>query len=237
MSGYFGLATAALFTLGAVASTCRGGEPVTVTKAAGVVSVQADDAVAGGRLPVRIVAKNLGDRPTRLANTDIKVYGSDGTTLKLVTLDELISELAGSVRRDGSQSRFTVEHQQADYSQNESAALRDTSGGLVQGSQNGAAAMTNGSRPAQLDSQGGRSNKSLDSATQQQIAALRAGVLQNVDIAPGQIAGGQIVVDVHKQAGRVANSLRLEVQFNGEQYELAVVIPEAQHTTAAPIPH
>jgi len=60
---------------------------------------------------------------------------------------------------------------------------------------------------------------------QQQIADLSAAILQPVQVAPAAAVGGQVVTQKIKFGRKEERSLRVVVEFNGEQHEFAFAAP------------
>jgi hypothetical protein len=64
-----------------------------------------------------------------------------------------------------------------------------------------------------------------DPAIQQQIADLKAALLQPLSIAPKAAAGGQVVTQKLKLKRQDDRTLRVVVDFNGERHELSFTAP------------
>jgi hypothetical protein len=68
-------------------------------------------------------------------------------------------------------------------------------------------------------------SKEATAKTKQQVAALKAGILQTLSIEPRSAAGAQIVTEKLNFAVNEERILRVTVEFNGDRHELTVPVP------------
>ncbi len=191
----------------------------------GVVSIVPDPALANGRLLIRVVAFNRGSAPAPLSDTAIHVTTAAGKPVALVGVDQLIKELTVARRTDAFNNSMMSAHQPDSFSHNTNSAMRDSAGNVVEGNYGGANSGTNGAISYASRTGVDVVPKVLDADTQKQIAALKAGILQTLTIVPGAAAGAQIVTEKLRFGRKDERTLKLAVEFNGEQYEFVVPVP------------
>jgi hypothetical protein len=136
----------------------------------------------------------------------------------ILSLDLLIAEVTGD-----DPTRDERSHQTSNYSRPQTSTSRsgelDVSG--ITGASDAIGRSVSGNSRS-------RSKKADDPQVQQQVDALRAGILQTASIAPNQAGGGQIVTGKIKFGRKDEKSLRVTVSFNGEQHEFAFDAPPAK---------
>lgn len=230
----FSLALALLAALSAAlaATTTLRADPAPIavgelkaTHDRGVVSIVPDPALANGRLLIRVVAFNRGAAPAPLSDSAVHISTAGGKPVALVTVDQLIKELMAAQRGNASNNATMTAPQQDSFSQNTNSVMRDSTGNVVEGNYGGASGGVNGVSSYASRTAADAAPKLLDADTQKQVAALKAGVLQTLTIAPGAAAGAQIVTEKLKFGRKDERSLKLAIDFNGEQYEFVVPVP------------
>ncbi|MGR4864302.1 hypothetical protein [Caulobacter sp. LARHSG274] len=193
-------------------------EGLTSTLPGGVISIQADPVLSSGRLVLRVVALNRGGAPAAFSDKDIQLYTAAGQPVALLSLQTLIAEVSkpsgpvgGAPTNYGGPALATGQDGRLDVS-GFSGANNAVAGGLTTQTQ------------AQIASSG----RKLSKADQAQVDALRAAILQPIQIAPGQAAGGQIVSEKLKFDRKAPRDLKLVVHFNGETHGFAFTAPPAR---------
>jgi hypothetical protein len=191
---------------------------LTSTLDKGIVSIMTDPVLTDGRLILKVVAHNPTSEPLHLSGSDVHVFTAAGKAVSILSLDDLIAEVKGP----GSES--TVVHESSNYSRPQTSTTRtgelDVTG------------ITGGSdvvgRAVAERSSSGANAPANDPAVQQQVDALRAGILQTVTVEPGKATGGQLVTGKIKFARKEEKVLRVVVEFNGEQHEFNFEAPPAK---------
>jgi hypothetical protein len=195
----------------------------TSTKDRGVVSIVPDAALSQGRLVLKIVAFNRTREPAAFGDADVKIVTAAGKPVGLVPLDQLIAEVSpgsGSKRR-----RSSGDHNPADYSHPPIAPGQSGAGEPDVSGYTGASNPTGGVISAHTDV--GANASAAEGRDNEQVAALRAGILHSMIIPSATALGGQVVSEKLKFSRKEERSLRVHVDFNGEQHEF-VVVPPAQ---------
>lgn len=191
--------------------------PMTVTKASGEVSIVPQPSLVNGELILKVVALNQSQKPATFGPQDIQITTADGKTVPVMTLDALIALVKDDARAGAT----------APASYNPSYA----SGPATTYSQSGAPDVhnfTGSSAPisGQINPEAPVGNARVDSAAlEQQIASLKAGILQDVTIGPGEVKGGEVVSHPIRFHWREKHTLRITVRFNGEQYDFEMAAP------------
>jgi hypothetical protein len=191
----------------------------------GIVTIVPDSALANGRLLIRVVAFNRGTAPAPLSDSSVHISTVAGTPVALVPVDQLVKELIASRRADASNNSMRNAHQQDSFSQNPNSVMRDSTGNAVEGNYGGASGGVSGVSSYASRSGADAEPKVQDADTQKQIAALKAGILQTLTIAPAAAAGAQIVTEKLKFGRKDERTLKLAIDFNGEQYDFVVPVP------------
>jgi hypothetical protein len=191
---------------------------LTSTLDKGIVSIMTDPVLTDGRLILKVVAHNPTSEPLHLGAGDVRVLTAAGKPVSILSLDDLIAEAKGT----GSGRK--VAHESSSYSRPQTSTTRtgelDVTG-MTGGSDVVGRAVTEGTSAAADAS-------TNDPAVQQQIEALKAGILQTVTVEPGKAAGGQLVTGKIKFSRKEERVLRVVVGFNGEQHEFNFEAPPAK---------
>ncbi|MBB6094873.1 hypothetical protein HNQ60_003760 [Povalibacter uvarum] len=190
------------------------------TKEKGIVSIMTDPVLSGGRLVLKIVALNPTAQPLQLRAEDVHVFTAAGKEVPLMSLDALIAEAKGEQR--ASQSMDSA-HQASNYSRPQTST--SNSGELNVTGITGA-----NDAVGRAVSQRSRSETDgpVDPAVQQQVDALKAGILQTREVPPGKADGAQVVTDKIKFGRKEEKALRVVVSFNGEDHEFNFEAPPAK---------
>lgn len=181
----------------------------------GSITLAADGPPTGMRLAVRLAAYNRGATPASLASADVAVATAGGATLRLVPLQQLEAEARASLGQPGG-GLF-----QAQSTRNDNAAIHDSTGNVVEGAYGGAAAGPSPAEQAVREQQLEQSNPRLA----QQLSALRAGILQSMDVPPGHAAGALLVIDKVRFGRKDARTLIVTVRFNGDVHRIELPVP------------
>lgn len=205
--------------LAATATSATASIGLKSTKEKGIVSIMTDPTLSGGRLVLKIVALNPSSQPLQLRAQDVRVFTAAGKDVPLMSLDALIAEAKGEHRAHS----MDPAHQASSYSR-PSTSTSNTGEldvtGITGASDAVGRAVTQRTRS--------EPEGSVDPAIQQQIDALKAGILQTREIPPGKADGAQIVTDKIKFGRKEERALRVVVTFNGEEHEFKFEAPPAK---------
>jgi len=215
------LAMCVAFSVAAYAATETAPAALSSTKERGVVSIVPDATLSQGRLVLKVVAFNRTREPAAFGAADVKILTAAGTPVGLVPLEQLIDDVA---KAPGSKRRVsTADHNPADYSHPQIPTGPGGAGEPDVSGYTGGGNPTSGVVSAHTNV--GSPESPADARLREQIDALRAGILQSAIIPSGTAAGGQVVSEKLKFGRKEAHSLRVLVEFNGEQHEFTVVPP------------
>lgn len=199
-------------------------EPYTSTKDKGVVSIVPDPVLSDGRLLLKVVAFNRTKEPVSFGSNDVRIFTAAGATVPLLSLEHLIEEAkAGSASSAATRSMDTA-YQPSTYGRR--SMPRTGTGEIDVSGAAGADDVFNRQMSARATARA--TPGSSDEELQQQIASLKAGILQPQSIAPATAAGGQVVTDKLKFSRKQERALRVVVDFNGEQHEFNFPAPPAR---------
>ena len=213
-----GLGYAALSVAVAATATSESASiGLTSTRDKGAVSIMTDPVLSNGRLVLKVAAHNQSDQPQQLHADDVHVFTAAGKPVGILSLDQLIAEVKGT---GSTGPGSTDSHQASSYSRPTTSTNR--TGELDVTGITGASGTVSQSVPER------RRAPVDDAATQAQVDALKAGILQTQTIAPSSASGGQIVTEKIKFARKDEHALRVVVDFNGEQHEFNFAAPPAK---------
>lgn len=184
---------------------------ITSTKAASAVSISADPALSDGRLVLRIAAQNRTQAPVRFGPASVTIATAGGEPIAIRPLDALIADARGEGGGDHGSVSGTAE----------SPAMTTTNSG-----QRDVSGYTGGMGATVASSGRKRKPKVPDAATEAQIAALRAGILADTSIAPGQVAAGQLVSEKIRFRDKRKRGLTVTVNVAGETHSFVFDAPE-----------
>ena len=195
--------------------------PLSSTKDRGVVSIVPAPALSQGRLVLKVVAFNRTRAPAAFSDADVKIVTAAGKPVALVPIDQLIAEVT---KASGSKRRLaSSDHNPADYSHPQMATGTSGAGEPDVSGYTGANNPTSGVVSSHTDV--GDSGSPADGRQNEQVTALRAGILHQMIIPSATAAGGQVVSEKLKFTRKEERSLHVTVEFNGEQHEFTVVPP------------
>ena len=194
-------------------------EGLVSTLPGGVISIKADPVLSNGRLVLRVAAFNNGTAPAVINPADIKLFTAAGQPVALMSLDQLIAEVAspaparptGSATGYGGPAIATGQDGRMDVS-GFSGANQTVAGGLS----------------SQVQSQIATPGRKLSKADQTQVDGLKAAILQPTPVEPGKAVGGQIVSEKLKFDRDGSRELKMLVRFNGEKHGFIFTAPPAR---------
>jgi len=195
--------------------------PMTSTKTQGEVSILVEPRLAGGELILKVVALNRSQQPAAFGPEDIEVSTADGKAVPVMSLDALIAqakadaETAGTVRPGSYNSSYT----------SGPATTRNQFGQPDVHNFSGNSAPLGGQINPEAPVEGTQSD---GAAVEPQIASLKAAILQDIAIPPGEVKGGEVVAGPIRFHWREKHTLRIEVRFNGERHEFELPAPAEQ---------
>jgi hypothetical protein len=207
------------------ASTAVPVPPIKSAHAHGTVVLAPDPSLTGGRLVMRLVAYNGNSEPSELTPAAIHISTPAGETVPLVPLDQLLREASEVKRSKATRGPTTSDVMPGSFSQDSGSAMRDSTGSLVHGVNGGVNTAGADRVPYAAPAGDAVDSKESQAKRKEQLAALKAGILQTLSIAPHTAAGAQIVTDKLKFAANEERVLHVKVDFNGEQHELRVPVP------------
>jgi hypothetical protein len=138
----------------------------------------------------------------------------------LLTVDQLIAEARGG---PSAERTMNSAHQSSNYSRPTTSTTR--SGEL---DVTGVTGSTDAIGRSVAERSSARPATKSDPATEAQVEALKAGILQSIQIAPGKAAGAQVVTEKLKFARKDPHVLRVVVAFNGDSHEFEFEAPPAK---------
>jgi hypothetical protein len=183
----------------------------------GVVELVSDPTLVGGRLMIKVVAFNRDRTPASFGPDNVKVFTAAGQPVPLIPLEKLEAQAHASNSSRGDRS-VDVFGAGGSPVMGRDAAGRPDVGNYTGGS--GSMGVTLSSRAHRPVDSGAD-----DAKVQQQIADLRAAILQPLTVAPASAAGGEVVTQTIKFGRKEARALRVVVDFNGEQHEFNFTAP------------
>jgi hypothetical protein len=194
------------------------GAAMTSAKTLGEISIVPGPTLVNGGLILKVVALNEAQKPASFGPEDIQISTADGKAVPIKSLDALIAQVKANAppgaAASGSYSSSYTGGPTTTYSQNGQPDVHNFTGSSqsLSGQVNPEAPVSTGTAAA-------------SAALQQQIASLKAGILQDVTIAPGEVKGGELVTQRIRFRWREKHTLRITVSFNGEQHEFELQAP------------
>jgi hypothetical protein len=205
----------------ATAADAPGAPPgvMTSSKTLGEVSIAPVPQLVNGELILKVVARNQSQKPAIFGPEDLRISTADGKAVAIMSLDALIAQVKaaaqGAPASSGSYGSSYTPGPAMTYNQSGQPDVHNFRGG--------GAAMG-----AQADPEAPAAAAPAEAgALQAQIASLRAGVLQDVTIAPGEVKGGEIITRPLRFHWREKHTLRIAVRFNGEEHDFDLPAPPA----------
>lgn len=193
------------------------GAVLTSTKASGEVSIVPEPKLVNGELLLKVVALNQSQKAATFGPEDIAITTAGGKAVPIMSLDALVAQVKAQAQASpggsGSYNPSYTPGPATTYNQYGQPDIHNFRGGSQP-----LGGQVNPEAPA------GGTRVSI-AALAQQIASLRAGILQDVTIAPGDVKGGEIVTERIKFHWREKHTLHIKVSFNGEQYDFDLPAP------------
>ena len=214
MKRMFAIVTAVAAT--AVWAATPAGAPMTSTKTAGQISIVPEPKLVNGELILKVVALNSAQKPATFGPEDIQVSTADGKTVPIMSVDALIAQVKASARGDQGGSGYN-----SSYTSGPAATFNKSGQPDVHNFTGSSAPIGSEINPEAPVRTGPADNPALE----QQIANLKAGILQDVTIAPGDVQGGEIVTERIRFHWREKHTLRIAVHFNGEEHDFELPAP------------
>lgn len=189
---------------------------ITSTQAATAVSVSADPQLSDGRLVLRIAAQNRTSAPLAFGPANIRVTLA-GKPVALIPLDRLIADvrIAAGLAQESDVTLDNAGSQAAPPILTNNSGQKDVSGYTGNMGASSAAPIrvrrTKKVAPAEV------------AAAEAQIAGLKAGILTDRSIAPGEIAAGQVVTEKLRR-GR-DRAVELSITIGGETHSFKFDAP------------
>jgi hypothetical protein len=187
---------------------------MTSTKTAGAVSISADPALSDGRLVLRVAAQNRTQAPVAFGPASVRITAAAGESITIRPLAALIAEARSAA---GMEEPGAVSVVAAPAITTNNAGQKDVSG-YTGGMGTVVAQGTRKRKPRPADI----------AAAEQQIAALKAGILADAMIAPGQLAAGQLVTEKIRFPGKRERGLVVTVTLAGEEHSFRFDAPADQ---------
>ncbi|KRC78223.1 hypothetical protein [Sphingomonas sp. Root241] len=187
---------------------------ITSTKTASAVSISADPALSDGRLVLRVAAQNRTRAPVPFGPASVRITTAAGESVAIRPLAALIAEVRSAAGMEESGSVSVVA---APAIMTNNSGQKDVSG-YTGGMGNVVAQGTHKRKPRPADV----------AAAEKQIAALKAGILADATIAPGQLAAGQLVTEKIRFPGKRERGLVVTVSLAGEEHSFRFDAPAGQ---------
>lgn len=187
---------------------------MTSTKAASAVSISADPALSDGRLVLRVAAQNRTRAPVAFGPASVRIATAAGESITIRPLESLIAEVRSAA---GMEEPGSVSVVAAPAITTNNAGQKDVSG-YTGGMGNVVAQGTRKRKPRPAEV----------AAAEKQIAALKAGILADTTIAPGQLAAGQLVTEKIKFRNKRERGLVVTVSLAGEEHSFRFDAPADQ---------
>ena len=193
-------------------------------KSKSAVSVMAEPSLSDGRLVLRVAAMNRTGEPLEFGPENLTLTTADGKPVEWIPIERLINDVkaAHGIRVDNTPSTELPTTYSSPTMPTNQAGEVDVSG--YTGSMGVAGSEFNSRRAAD---EGPRKKIDADKLAQaeQQIAGLRAGILQESSVAPNEIASGRIVSEQLKFGRKDSRDLRLTIQLDGEEHSFLFTAP------------
>jgi hypothetical protein len=204
----------------AVNTTAAAVEGLSSTHDHGVVKLVSDPTLVGGRLMIKVVAFNRDRAPASFGPDNVKVFTAAGQPVLLVPLEKLEAEAHASNSSRGDRSVDVFGAGGSPVTGRDAAGRPDVGNYTGGSSSMGVTFSSREHRPVDSGAD--------DAKVQQQIADLRAAILQPLTVPPASAVGGEVVTQSIKFGRKEARALRVVVDFNGEQHEFNFTAPPAR---------
>lgn len=187
------------------------------SKTSGRISIVPEPRLVNGELILKVVALNSSQKPAAFGPEDIQISTADGKILPLMSVDALIAQVKaaaqGGQRDSGSYNSSYTSGPATTYNHFGQPDVHNFTGSSAP-----IGGQINPEAPV-------RTGPADNPALEQQIENLRAGILRDVTIAPGEVKGGEIVTGRIRFHWREKHTLRIAVHFNGDEHDFELPAP------------
>jgi len=181
-------------------------------KATGAVSISTDPALSDGQLVLRVAAQNRTRVPAPFGPASIRITTASGDRVAIRSLTSLIAETRSAA---GMESEAVPAISEAPAMLSNNSGQKDVSG------------YTGGMGASVAQPARKRKPRAGDvAAADARIAALKAGILADTVIAPGQLAAGQLVTEKIKFRNKRERGLVVTVTLAGEEHSFRFDAPQ-----------
>jgi hypothetical protein len=181
------------------------------TKASGAVSISAAPALSDGRLVLRVAAQNRTRAPAAFGPASIRIVTASGDWVAVRSLASLIAETRSAAGM-GSDAPALSEAPAILTNNSGQKDVSGYTGGM--GAPVAQATRKRKPKPAEI------------AAADARIAGLKAGILADTVIAPGQLAAGQLVTEKIKFRNKRERGLVVTVALAGEEHSFTFDVPQ-----------
>lgn len=194
------------------------GAVMTSSKAAGQISIVPEPRLVNGELILKVVALNSSQKPATFGPEDIQISTANGKAVPVMSVDALIAQVKdaaqGGEAGSGSYNSSYTSGPATTYNHFGQPDVHNFTGG--------SAPIGGGINPEAPVKTGAAAD---NPALAQQIENLKAGILQDVTIAPGEVKGGEVVTERIRFHWREKHTLRIAVHFNGDEHDFELATP------------
>ena len=191
--------------------------------ASSTVSLAVEPKLDDGRMIVRIAAQNRSSAPVAFGPSNVTIQRLDGEAVPLMPLDRLVDDVRAAagmkVERVVAPAPTAGAYAAPQNSVN-SAGMIDTSGNIT-----GSTSIASDETVRQSTRERRRKPTIGKAEAEQQIAALKQGILQEKTIAPGDVAAGQIVTAPLKLKKGEDRTLHIWVRLAGDEHTYTIAAP------------
>ena len=185
-------------------------------KKLGYVTLTSDLVVEDGRLAIAVGAFNKGTQPAVLQPAAVSITMASGKPVPIASLAQLEEETRA---RMGGRKGAHGEHAPISTAQRPiDTTAADESGGSYSGGDTIGAPIAPRARK--------KADPEAELKIQEAVNNLRAAVLQGVSIEPRAAASGQVVTQPFKFPRGEPRTLKMRVEFAGEQHEFEFDVPK-----------
>lgn len=193
------------------------GKVLTSSKTSGQISIVPEPKLVNGELILKVVALNSSQKPATFGPEDIQISTADGKAVPIMSVDALIAQVKEAAQGGGESS----ESYNSSYTSGPATTYNKAGQPDVHNFTGGSAPIGGGINPEAPVRSGPADNPALE----QQIENLKAGILQDVTIAPGDVEGGEIVTEHLRFHWREKHTLHIAVRFNGDEHDFDLPAP------------
>lgn len=193
------------------------------TQSQSSVSVVVEPALSDGRLVLKVAAKNQSGAPVPFGPSAVRIAKLDGRPIPTYPLQSLIDDVraAAGMAPEGSIASAPTQGAYAAPQQ----TIREGGQMDVTGYTGGAA--VGGDEYVRRTQPRRRTKPSISEAeAQQQIAVLKAAILQDSSLGPNQVAAGQVVSAPLQLKKGEDRTLHLHVRVGSDDHSFTIKAPE-----------